>query len=467
MATRRWRALAASASAAVAIALLQPGTASAAVDTTPPIAPTITGPTGRVASTSANISVTRAAPSDIVQCFTDGEEVNCPGSWTITGLEQGPHTLTAQSFDAANNASEMVYVYWVVDTVGPSATVIPPSGLTTNATVSLDENAGGVTSSSVRLVTDGGASIPTTRSCVTNTLEATSCGNTNVRKVYLVPDAGWVLGERYRVLVNLSGSATVVDGLGNVAAARDTSFRVQAWTEENGAAYSWRQVNKDKAAGGSYVVETRSGAAATWTFSGGRLTWVTVTGRAHGKAQVYIDGALRGAFSNYTKRTRFGVERTFNRLGSGQHTVEVRVLGKKGSRAGTGKLVVVDAFRTKSGTVATPEVGQLWQRSASGAASNGYYSVAELAGQSAEIEFRGTTVTLHTATGPRFGKVELRVDGEVVKTADLYASNVSFGEQVTASGLSDARHTLEVRVLGERAAASSGTGVVVDRISVG
>jgi hypothetical protein len=464
---RRWRALAASACAAIAITVMQPGTASAVDDTTSPSAPTVTGPNGRVASTSANISVTRADPSDTVQCFTDGEEVNCPGSWSITNLEQGPHTVTAQSFDAAGNASPQVHVYWVVDTVGPEATAIPPSSLSNPATVSFNEDARGISGASVKLVTDAGAPVAATRSCKTKTLEPTSCGNANVRKVYLAPESGWVLGERYRVLVNPSGSKTVVDDLGNVAAAHDSSFRVQTWTEENGAAFTWRRVNTDRAAGGSYLVEARSGASALWAFSGGRLTWVAVTGRAHGKAEVYIDGSLHGTFNNYTKRTRYGVEHTFTKLGPGQHTIEVRALGKKGARAGTGRLVAVDAFRTRSGTDASPDLDQRWQRSADSAASNGYYAVAELAGQGADIEFRGTSVTLHTATGPSFGKVELLVDGEVVKTSDLYAPALSFGEQVTASGLSDARHTLQVRVLGERAAAATGTGVVVDRITIG
>ena len=440
--------------------------ASAAVDTTPPDPPTITGPSGRVASTSADISVTPADPSDTVACFYNGEEVNCPGSWTIMELEQGPHTVTATSYDAANNASATVYVYWVVDTVGPVGTTIAPSGLTTKATVSFDENVGGVSGSSVRLVTDAGNPVPATRSCVTNTLEATSCSSGLVRKVYLTPDEGWVLGERYRVLVNPSGSATVVDGLGNVAAAKDSAFRVQTWTEENGLSFTWRTVSNDKARGGSYLVERRPGAVAKWTFTGGSLTWVTVTGPAHGKAEVYVDGSLRGTFNNYSERTRFGVERTIKGLGAGQHTVEVRPLGKKGARAGTGTLVAVDAFVTGAGSVATPDVSQHWQRLAGAAASNGYYSVAELAGQSAQISFRGTSVTLHTAVGPRYGEVQILVDGEVRETVDLYAPTLTFGEQVTVSGLTDARHTLEVRVLGTKRAASTGTAVVVDRISV-
>ncbi len=240
----------------------------------------------------------------------------------------------------------MVYVYWVVDTVGPVGTTIAPSGLTTNATVSFDESVTGVSASSVRLVTDAGGAVPASRSCLTNTLEATPCGSANVRKVLLKPDEGWVLGERYRILINPSGAATVADDLGNVAAASDAAFRVQTWTEELGASYTWREVSNDKARGGSYLVERRQGASATWSFNGGSLTWVTMTGPAHGKAELYVDGTLRGTYNNYSERVRFGVERTLTGLGSGQHTVEVRPLGKKGARSGTGTLVAVDGFIT-------------------------------------------------------------------------------------------------------------------------
>ncbi len=467
MGGRRWRALAASACAAMALLVLQPTTASAVADTTPPNPPTITGPSGRVASTSADISVTRADPSDTVLCFADGIEVNCPGSWTINGLDEGAHTVTATSYDAAMNESATVYVYWVVDSIGPVGTTIAPSGLTTNATVSFNEIVAGVSASSVRLVTDAGSAVPASRSCVTNTLEATPCGSASVRKVLLKPDAGWVLGERYRILVNPVGAATVADDLGNIAAATNSAFRVQTWTEELGATYTWRKVTNDKARGGSYLVERRQGASATWSFSGGSLTWVTMTGPALGKAELYVDDTLRGTYNNYSERVRFGVERSLTGLGAGQHVVEVRALGKKGARAGTGTLVAVDGFVTASGSDVAPVVAQTWQRTDNANASNGYYSIADLGSQTASLTFRGTAVTLHTAVGPRFGEVALFVDGELAKTVDLYAPAVAFGEQVTVSGLSDARHTLELRVLGSSAAASAGTGVVVDRISVG
>lgn len=460
------RALAASAFVTLAVLTLPMTTASAAVDTTPPDPPTITGPSGRVASTSADISVTRADPSDTVTCFADGVDVTCPGSWTITDLDQGAHAVTATSYDAALNESETVYVYWVVDTIGPVGTTIAPSGLTTNATISFDEAVSGITASSVRLMTDSGGAVAHTRACLTLTLEPTPCGSADVRKVNLKPDESWVLGERYRVRINPSGSATVVDDLDNVASTSDSAFRVQTWTEELGATYTWRTVTNDRARGGSYLVERRAGARATWTFSGRTLTWLTVSGPSHGKAELYVDGTLRGTYNNYSERMHFDVEHKLTGLGSGKHTVELRVLGRKGARAGSGTLVALDGFVTASGGVATPNVAQTWQRTTNDGASNGYYAIADLAGQTATLPFRGTAVTLHTAVGPRFGKVQLLVDGEPHTTADLHAPTLAFGEQLTVSGLTDARHTLEVRVLGTSAPASAGTAVVVDRISV-
>lgn len=441
--------------------------AHAVADTTPPNPPTITGPSGRVASTFADITVTAADPTDIIDCEVNTEPVICPGSWRITGLDEGPHTVTAVARDAAGNSSAMVYVYWVVDTTGPVATVIAPSSLATTATVTFNENATGISGSSIRLVTDAGAVVPTSRSCVTNTLEATSCSGSLVRKVFVTPDEGWVVGERYRVLVNPAGAATVTDSLGNVGEAVDTAFRQQTNVTEVWPNYTWRSVPHAKARGGSYVVERRPGASASWRFTGSSVTWLTVAGPAHGKAEVSIDGTLRGTVNNYRERMRFDVEHTFGQLGSGPHTIEVAALGKKGARAGNGTLVAIDGFVTAAGVEGSPALQDVrWQRVQNAGALGGAYAVAELAGETAVTDFRGTSVTLQTAEGPRFGQVALYVDGQLRTSADLYAPALAFGRTVTVSGLSDQRHTLEVRVLGARDAASLGTAVVVDGISV-
>jgi hypothetical protein len=237
--------------------------------------------------------------------------------------------------------------------------------------------------------------------------------------------------------------------------------------EELSTTHAWRSVNNAKARGGSFIVERRNGASATYRFSGTNLTWVTVTGPTYGKAALYVDRTSYGTFNNYAPKRHFNIQRTVNGFGSGQHTAEVRVLGKKGAKTATDKLVAVDAFVAGDTTDASPALTQRWQRTTNNAASNGYYSIADLGGATASIDFAGPSVTLHTAVGPKFGDVGLYIDGSLAQSDDLYASTLSFGHTVTASGLGAGRHTLVVRVLGTKNAASGGTGVVLDAVSTG
>jgi hypothetical protein len=76
-------------------------------------------------------------------------------------------------------------------------------------------------------------------------------------------------------------------------------------------------------------------------------------------------------------------------------------------------------------------------------------------------------VTLHTLRGPSFGRVGVYADGALVKTVDLYAKTLTWGYSVTLPALSDAAHTIVVKVLGTKNAKSAGTAVAVDGISVG
>jgi hypothetical protein len=192
-----------------------------------------------------------------------------------------------------------------------------------------------------------------------------------------------------------------------------------------------------------------------------------VTGPTYGKAEVFVDGSSQGTVNNYDARRHFGVERSYTGLGSAQHTVEIRALGKRGKRSATDKLVAVDAFVTGAGTDGSPATTERWQRLYDAGASNGYYAEADLAGASASIRFAGPTITLTTARGPKFGEVALVVDGTVEATPDLYASNVAFGHTVTLTGLGSGQHTLTIRALGSKNVSSGGTGVVVDAVSVG
>jgi hypothetical protein len=62
-----------------------------------------------------------------------------------------------------------------------------------------------------------------------------------------------------------------------------------------------------------------------------------------------------------------------------------------------------------------------WHRSTDKGALGGSISSTKVAGTSAHLRFRGSSIGVVASRGPKFGKVRVLVDGAVVKTIDLWA----------------------------------------------
>ena len=101
----------------------------------------------------------------------------------------------------------------------------------------------------------------------------------------------------------------------------------------------------------------------------------------------------------------------------------------------------------------------------------GAYDADAVAGAYRQSRARGATATLHTPRtrtltwltrqGPNQGKAKLVVDGRVRGVYDLYAADATT-RAVTISGLARRPHTVRVKVLGRKAAASHGAWVAID-----
>jgi hypothetical protein len=76
-------------------------------------------------------------------------------------------------------------------------------------------------------------------------------------------------------------------------------------------------------------------------------------------------------------------------------------------------------------------------------------------------------MTWITYRGPDQGKAQVLVDGKVVKTVDLYSATPQWQYPVQIKNLSDAKHTVVIRPLNQKNAASSGKWVRVDSFKVG
>ena len=104
-----------------------------------------------------------------------------------------------------------------------------------------------------------------------------------------------------------------------------------------------------------------------------------------------------------------------------------------------------------------------WLGKAASGASGGEYRLDGTPGAKAILRFNGTAITLVTARGPAYGKVDVLIDG-VVKShnLDLYAATQQWQVLLSYSGLTAGTHRIEIRPTHTKNASSSGFGVVVD-----
>jgi hypothetical protein len=240
----------------------------------------------------------------------------------------------------------------------------------------------------------------------------------------------------------------------------------RAEEDDAGMRYTWGRKRSSRAIGNSFRIESRAAASTSFSFRGGTVTLFTLSGPRMGKARIAIDGATVGTFDGYARKRRGGIGHRFSGLGRGAHELTVTVLGKK-RPASLGTYVAVDALRWGDETHRDPKaVSAPWGSQRHPSASGGAYAVSGWRGADAELRFTGTGVSMRTRRGPRMGHARILVDGEVVRTVDLYAPTRRFTSIAIVSGLDPAAHVLRVSVLGQHRRVSKGNWVAIDRWDV-
>jgi hypothetical protein len=226
----------------------------------------------------------------------------------------------------------------------------------------------------------------------------------------------------------------------------------------------WHGVSDAGAVGGAYRVSGVANDKATWTSAKATsLTWTSHAGPAGGKATVTIDGKSKGTVDLYAAAGGRHVE-TFSGLTSKAHTVVVKVTGTKNA-ASSGTEVSIDAFA--SGGASTPESDRhikydVWAGAASAHALGGTYRTSAAKTSTVAISFSGTEIDWIASKGPAYGKASVTIDGSSAGTVDLYRASVLWQAPIVFDGLAAGPHTLVIKVLGTKAAASTGTKVVID-----
>jgi len=125
-----------------------------------------------------------------------------------------------------------------------------------------------------------------------------------------------------------------------------------------------------------------------------------------------------------------------------------------------------DVAVTYAGAWTLDNTGRAWSGT-SLASGIGTAVRSETAGASAEMSFRGTSVSWVGLQGPTAGIADVYLDGAFVTRVDLYAPT----EQVqavlfTASALSTGTHTLRIQATGEKNPAATTARVFIDAFDV-
>ncbi|HEU0132332.1 MAG TPA: hypothetical protein VFQ85_15200 [Mycobacteriales bacterium] len=440
------------------------------VDATPPPAPSVTGPAAVTKATTATFGITDTEALVTFTCALDGATATaCADGQSYSSLVPGAHSLVVTATDAAGNTAQTTYG-WTIDIIAPLVTVTAPAALNGPVVATFGEAVHGVSAASFVLrVASTVTNLPATVTCADAGNAAVDCASGAVRTAALKPKSALVAGQHYTAVVNPAAAPTVADVAGNAVATKTTAFRAATTVQEvsPSARYTWRAVPTSAALGSTYVTEHFPNAAVAYTFAGTAVTWYTVTGPNQGTADVYVDGVKRATVNNYAATTTYRVPRPIVGLTAATHKLRVVATGKKGSTKGTGTFVSFDAVKVGSTLTANPTLTYSWRSAPVSAASGGFLAVADLANEQATLQFRGTSISWWTSTGPNRGKASLYVDGVLKATYDNWAATTAYNVRRTVTGLSDQVHTVKLVVLGTHRAGATGNLVCLDRWTIG
>jgi len=396
------------------------------------------------------------------------------GAWVacVSGyhpsLVDGTYDLAVTTVDQAGNPGTGTPLQWhfVLDTKQPVGAIAFPRTLTGSVSVKFAEPVLGVTTATARLALAGTSTyVGTALSCLDTNGNLVGCASSGgVGTVVLRPTARLVPGQKYRLAV----TSAVHDRAGNPALVSTRTYRALQVLQENEAAVSqaWASKASTYAYGGRYVSAHFANALATYAFRGTSITWYTATGPAMGTANVYCGSTLKAKVNNYATSNHWRVARSVTCSSTtANNLLRVVATGLKGSTAGKGTTVVVDAVKVGSTLTTNPAMAYRWGTSASSLASGGRYAAADQANEAFALTFRGTSITWRTFVGKSMGKAKVYIDGVYKGTFDQFATTTKAYNRTWK--LLDKVHTIRVVATGTRRTGATSTRVVLDALTVG
>ncbi len=342
----------------------------------------------------------------------------------------------------------------------PSATLSVGSSLASGFVATFDKPVKGLSTANFVVRTGTSTSNMTASlSCLTPSSSPVSCLLGPVGTAVLKPqDVTLLTGQSYTAFLPPTTHPAPVSWVAaeSIPVASQVFRLTQQQETESSVTYGWRNVSTSSAYGGSYRRTRTKGATATFSYTGGTFTWYSIAGPDQGKATIYIDGEFFTTMDLNWPYLAYKASLRAEGIPYGKHSVKI-VAG------GAGKYTSIDAFKVGSTIYSTPTLATRWGRTLTSSASSGAYALDDQAGASVSFTFFGPTVDWYTLLGTGQGRASVYIDGTLKATVDNYYSSTRYGYRRRYSGLTNAKHTIKVVVLGTKRSASSGTRIVLDR----
>ncbi len=405
------------------------------------------------------VSSDRKFQSNLFEVITDFTQFTRPDAnfgdgtyfWRVQPIDQSDHPLT---WSATRS--------FVKDSVPPTASLRNSISLVSGATISFSEVVSGITQSNLAVAP---ASSPTSR---VSGIVIVVDGKT----ARFIPSSPLTAGEHYVAWVGPG----ITDAVGNACRADTMPVSAPVVVDSGGTDIkeSWSHASSSHASGGSIVSSGNVGSAVQLLFSGSSATVFGRSGPDGGRATVKVDGKTRATVSFYSKAVTWNKQvARVKGLSSGTHVLTVMVVAQKDT-ASSGHVVSIDRFVTNAGTLqeTSPTVFQWWSvHRATDAVGASFDSVAAAkAGTSHPsglVYVKGASVSVVACKGPQSGKMNIVLDGTIVKTVDLYQRFSTCNNTVWRSTLvGGGRHSVRLDSTGTHNAASKGNNVDLDAVRV-
>ncbi|MBP1962792.1 family 20 glycosylhydrolase [Paenibacillus aceris] len=204
-------------------------------------------------------------------------------------------------------------------------------------------------------------------------------------------------------------------------------------------------------------------------FVGTQIKLIGAKAPAHGIAAVSLDGGSEVDSDLYVSARQNTVAwYTSPVLPLGEHTIKVRVAGRKNSASTGFSLSLERAEVMNRAVVENNTVGSgNNQFNYSGAWTIANESISGTANDEFQMKFTGKQIILIGTKGPGQGIAAISIDGGAERMIDLYAAASQSGADLFVSPmLSSGPHTIKVRTTGTKNIQSTGALLTIDRAEI-